>query len=1279
MSELMTESSGWYMCVRGNLQMPVHLTVTEQPATRIHSMTVSEVSGKAGDSISIPCLYYLQHMNHVKYFCKGNHWSSCSDVVKTNQPSSSGKFSISDDKSRGIFTVTMKDLTDDDTDDYWCAVEIDDGPHDGEKFHLSVTRDTPSLYVDHQEITGYKGYSITINCHYHNPGEIAWCGSSSCVTTSSELIDGTRVTISRSVPNVFTVTMSELRTESSGWYMCAKGNLQMPVHLTVTEPPANRIHTITTVSGMSGKAGDSVTIPCLYDSQHMNHVKYFCKGNHWSSCSDAVKSNQPSSSGKFSVSVDKSRGIFTVTIKDVTDKDADDYWCAVEIDDRPHDGEKFHLSVTRDKPGLYVDHQEITGYKGYSITINCHYHNPGESAWCRGSSCVTTSSGSIDGTRVTISRSVPNVFTVTMSELMTESSGWYMCVKGDLQMPVHVTVNEQPATRIHTITTVSEVSGKAGDSISIPCLYDSQHMNHVKYFCKGNHWSSCSDAVKTNQPSSSGQFSISADKSRGIFTVTMKDLTDKDADDYWCAVEIDDRPHDGEKFHLSVTRDTPGLYVDQQEITGYKGYSITINCHYHNSGESAWCRLGSSCVTTSSGSIDGTRVTISRSVPNVFTVTMSELRTESSGWYWCLKGDLQMPVHVTVTEQPANRIHTITTVSEVSGKAGDSISIPCLYDSQHMNHVKYFCKGNHWSSCSDAVKTNQPSSSGQFSISVDKSRGIFTVTIKDLTDKDADDYWCAVEIDDRPHDGEKFHLSVTRDTPGLYVDHQEITGYKGYSITINCHYHNSGESAWCRLGSSCVTTSSGSIDGTRVTISRSVPNVFTVTMSELRTESSGWYWCLKGDLQMPVHLTVTEQPANRIHTITTVSEVSGKAGDSITIPCLYDSQHMNHVKYFCKGNHWSSCSDAVKSNQPSSSEKFSVSVDKSRGIFTVTIKDVTDKDADDYWCAVEIDDRPHDGEKFHLSVTRDTPGLYVDQQEITGYKGYSITINCHYHNPGESAWCRGSSCVTTSSGSIDGTRVTISRSVPNVFTVTMSELMTESSGWYMCAKGNLQMPVHLTVTEQPANRIHSMTVSEVSGKAGDSISIPCLYYSQYMNHVKYFCKGNHWSSCSDAVKTNQPSSSGKFSISDDKSRGIFTVTMKDLTDKDADDYWCAVEIDDGPHDGEKFHLSVTRDTPSLYVDHQEITGYKGYSITINCHYHNPGEIAWCGGSSCVTTSSGSIDGTRVTISRSVPNVFTVTMSELMTESSGWYMCAKGNLQMPVYLTVTEQPANSKLL
>ncbi|XP_055358207.1 uncharacterized protein LOC129602994 [Betta splendens] len=75
------------------------------------------------------------------------------------------------------------------------------------------------------------------------------------------------------------------------------------------------------------------------------------------------------------------------------------------------------------------------------------------------------------------------------------------------------------------------------------------------------------------------------------------------------------------------------------------------------------------------------------------------------------------------------------------------------------------------------------------------------------------------------------------------------------------HSRNRGEVKWCRLGSSCATVTSQSIDVTHLAINENPNNNFTVTMSGLRTESSGWYYFVKGDLQMPVHLTLTEGPS----------------------------------------------------------------------------------------------------------------------------------------------------------------------------------------------------------------------------------------------------------------------------------------------------------------------------------------------------------------------------------------------------------------------------------
>ncbi|XP_041803945.1 polymeric immunoglobulin receptor-like isoform X2 [Chelmon rostratus] len=232
-------------------------------------------------------------------------------------------------------------------------------------------------------------------------------------------------------------------------------------------------------------------------------------------------------------------------------------------------------------------------------------------------------------------------------------------------------------TGIHSITTINRVSVRAGDSISIPCLYDPQFRNSMKYLCKGYYFNSCSYLAKTNQQSS-GKFSISDDNDQRIFTVTLNDLMDTDTDYYWCAVEINEESDVGEYFYLSVTRGMPRLYVDHQEITGFNGENIIINCYHRNSGKPSWCRLGSSCVR-SSGSIDGARVTIDDRALNVFTVMMTELRAESSGWYACVRRDIQIPVHVTVTEKPTTNTPTATRhLTNLS------------HTSEHLNHTSVF-------------------------------------------------------------------------------------------------------------------------------------------------------------------------------------------------------------------------------------------------------------------------------------------------------------------------------------------------------------------------------------------------------------------------------------------------------------------------------------------------------------------------------------------------------------------------------------------------------------
>ncbi|XP_026118113.1 CMRF35-like molecule 3 [Carassius auratus] len=83
----------------------------------------------------------------------------------------------------------------------------------------------------------------------------------------------------------------------------------------------------------------------------------------------------------------------------------------------------------------------------------------------------------------------------------------------------------------------------------------------------------------------------------------------------------------------------------------------------------------------------------------------------------------------------------------------------------------------------------------------------------------------------------------------------------------------------------------------------------------------------------------------------------------------------------------------------------------------------------------------------------------------------------------------------------------------------------------------------------------------VTGYSGGGVSITCRYDRGYTDNNKYFCRGQ-WRSCSYLIKThikNKLVNDGRFSLSDDTSAAVFTVTIRDLSEQDSGIYYCGTE------------------------------------------------------------------------------------------------------------------------
>ncbi|XP_072563783.1 polymeric immunoglobulin receptor-like [Paramormyrops kingsleyae] len=219
-------------------------------------------------------------------------------------------------------------------------------------------------------------------------------------------------------------------------------------------------------------------------------------------------------------------------------------------------------------------------------------------------------------------------------------------------------------TGADSVSSVRRVTVQSGGSVTIPYLYEDRHKDHVKYWCRGIDWRSCTPIVRTDSPQKKGDVSIRDDPEQRVSTVTMNNLKIEDANYYWCSVMTSGHSDFGDWVELSVTDGSPGLSVDKQEVTGVEGDSVSVQCRYGDrSREMKWCKIRGSCVSGNSGSLDGRPVEIRDDrVNKVLSVTMWGLERKDTGWYWCDDGYQQIPVHITVNETTTaiTKVHTVS-------------------------------------------------------------------------------------------------------------------------------------------------------------------------------------------------------------------------------------------------------------------------------------------------------------------------------------------------------------------------------------------------------------------------------------------------------------------------------------------------------------------------------------------------------------------------------------------------------------------------------------------
>ncbi|XP_052390214.1 CMRF35-like molecule 1 isoform X34 [Carassius gibelio] len=197
---------------------------------------------QTGGSLIIPCHYDRKYTDHKKYWCfhAKSAYNYCSILAYANE--TKGRVSVIDHPDQSFFTVTMRNLQNEDTGAYWCVVEIEGifERDESEQLYLTV-QSAPDVSVVSSSVSGHEGGDISVQCFYGSgyQNEVKqWCRykDQRCYTVGrTNTSQNSSVQISDDGRRSFTVLMTGLRLTDSGWYYCSAGDLQAPVQLNVFE------------------------------------------------------------------------------------------------------------------------------------------------------------------------------------------------------------------------------------------------------------------------------------------------------------------------------------------------------------------------------------------------------------------------------------------------------------------------------------------------------------------------------------------------------------------------------------------------------------------------------------------------------------------------------------------------------------------------------------------------------------------------------------------------------------------------------------------------------------------------------------------------------------------------------------------------------------------------------------------------------------------------------------------------------------------------------------